>query len=152
MHFELYKDASGQYRWRLRAKGNNEILAVPGEGFSRKDKAMANIDLFKAYAPTAEVNDLTVAGSDGRKSGKPAAEFEVYEDSSGEYRWRLQAPNNKIIGVASEGYSRDDSCIDAINLIKRDVSDAQVDDETGTGSKPKKDKKDRGSRGGGRFA
>lgn len=152
MHFEIYKDTGGEYRWRLRAKGNHEPLAVPGEGFSRKNTAMANIDLVKNYAPDAEINDLTLTGSDGRKSTTPAAEFEVYEDSKGEYRWRLQASNNKIIAVASEGYTGKASCTHAIDLIKRDVSDARVDDLTGTSSQPKKNDKGRDNRGGGRFA
>ena len=33
-----------------------------------------------------------------------AAEFEVYQDKSGEYRWRLQANNNEIVADSNEGY------------------------------------------------
>ncbi len=33
-----------------------------------------------------------------------AAEFELYKDGAGEYRWRLQAGNNKIIADSAKGY------------------------------------------------
>lgn len=35
MKFEIYKDASGEWRWRLVAK-NNRIVADSGEGYKRK--------------------------------------------------------------------------------------------------------------------
>ena len=34
-----------------------------------------------------------------------AAEFELYKDKSGEYRWRLQAANNEVIADSGEGYT-----------------------------------------------
>ena len=33
--FEFYKDAAGEWRWRLRAK-NGQLLANGGEGFASK--------------------------------------------------------------------------------------------------------------------
>lgn len=34
-----------------------------------------------------------------------AARFEVFEDSAGEYRWRLVATNGEVV-AQSEGYTR----------------------------------------------
>lgn len=33
------------------------------------------------------------------------ATFEVYEDNSGEWRWRVVATNGEIIGASSEGFA-----------------------------------------------
>lgn len=37
---ELYRDASGEWRWRLRAK-NGKILADSGEGYKRRPACFA---------------------------------------------------------------------------------------------------------------
>ena len=34
-----------------------------------------------------------------------ATEFEIYKDDAGEFRWRLQDDNNKIIADSAEGYT-----------------------------------------------
>lgn len=53
--FELYKDKSGEFRWRLRAD-NNQIIAS-GEGYTSKDKCKKGIESVKRNAPKAEVED-----------------------------------------------------------------------------------------------
>ena len=35
-----------------------------------------------------------------------AMTYTLYADKAGEWRWRLYAPNNRIIGDCGEGYSR----------------------------------------------
>ena len=55
--FELYKDASGKFRFRLKA-GNGEIIAV-GEAYESKSSAQNGIDSVKKNAPDAPVVDLT---------------------------------------------------------------------------------------------
>ncbi|MGA0608815.1 YegP family protein [Caldimonas sp. KR1-144] len=42
MKFEIYRDAAGRWRWRLKAR-NGEIIADPGFGYSRKAGALAAI-------------------------------------------------------------------------------------------------------------
>jgi uncharacterized protein YegP (UPF0339 family) len=44
--------------------------------------------------------------------------FQVYKDVKGQWRWRLQARNHKIIGDSSEGYVTRQSCLDGIALVK----------------------------------
>jgi uncharacterized protein YegP (UPF0339 family) len=58
--FEIYKDQDNpqDFRWRLRAN-NGEIIADSGEGYNDRDDCEHGIDLVKAQAPTAQVQDLT---------------------------------------------------------------------------------------------
>lgn len=56
--FQLYKDQSGEYRWRLRAD-NNEIIANSGEGYTQKSDCKHGIQLVKKLAPDAEIQDQT---------------------------------------------------------------------------------------------
>lgn len=55
--FELYKDKSGQFRFRLKA-GNGEIIAV-GEAYQAKASALNGIDSVRRNAPGAPTVDLT---------------------------------------------------------------------------------------------
>jgi len=53
--FELYKDAKGEFRWRLIAP-NGQTIAV-GEGYKSKDGAKNGIDSVKKNAPKAKIED-----------------------------------------------------------------------------------------------
>jgi uncharacterized protein len=54
--FELYKDAKGEFRWRLVAS-NGQTIATGGEGYKAKESARAGIESVKKNAPTAEVEE-----------------------------------------------------------------------------------------------
>jgi uncharacterized protein YegP (UPF0339 family) len=56
--FELYKDSSGGYRWRLKS-GNGQVVATGGESYTSKAGARNGIDAVKRDAPVADVNDQT---------------------------------------------------------------------------------------------
>jgi uncharacterized protein YegP (UPF0339 family) len=56
--FEVYKDASGQFRWRLKA-ANNKVVADSGESYVSKDKCLHGIEVVKSEAATAVVKDET---------------------------------------------------------------------------------------------
>ena len=130
--FIVTKDQSKQYRWAFIA-GNNEPLAVPGESFGRKEDALANIELVKTVAPEAPIHDLTDPASDGHHARGGTPEFEVYTDNAGEYRWRLQGGNSRILAASSEGYEKKKDCLHAIHLVKQTSPNAPVKDETGEG-------------------
>jgi uncharacterized protein len=59
-----------------------------------------------------------------------AAEFEVYKDKAGEYRWRLQANNNEVIADSNEGYKSKDSGLHGIEVVKDIASAAPINDLT----------------------
>lgn len=58
--FEVFKDNSNEYRWRLRAN-NFRIIATSGEGYINKSDCLHAIQLVKELAPTAQVIDKTSA-------------------------------------------------------------------------------------------
>lgn len=57
MEYQIYKDAAGQYRWRLVA-ANGRKIAESGEGYHNKADCLAAINLVKGSA-NAPVKDLT---------------------------------------------------------------------------------------------
>ncbi|WP_372608177.1 HVO_2922 family protein [Halorientalis litorea] len=54
------------------------------------------------------------------------AQFEVYEDNAGEYRWRLRHRNGNVVADSGEGYTRRTSVHDAIESVKRDAPGADT--------------------------
>jgi uncharacterized protein len=52
--FEIYSDAAGKYRWRLK-DGNSVIVASSGESFDSKSNATRAAQNVKDTAPNAEV-------------------------------------------------------------------------------------------------
>jgi uncharacterized protein YegP (UPF0339 family) len=55
--FELYEDAAGQFRFRLKAS-NGQVIAV-GEGYETKAAALNGIASVRKNAPDAMVVDQT---------------------------------------------------------------------------------------------
>lgn len=55
--FELYKDAGGKFRFRLKAS-NGQVIAV-GEAYESKSAAMNGIESVKKNAGSATVDDQT---------------------------------------------------------------------------------------------
>ncbi len=54
--FEIYKDAAGKFRFRLRAP-NGEIIAT-GEAYTSKDSCQKGIESVKTNAPKAQIVDM----------------------------------------------------------------------------------------------
>ena len=46
------------------------------------------------------------------------AKFEIYKDSQGKFRFRLQANNGQNI-IASQGYTTKTSCLNGIQSVKK---------------------------------
>lgn len=45
MYYTMYKDARGEWRWRLQSSGNHRIVAVSGEGYINKQDCLHAIGL-----------------------------------------------------------------------------------------------------------
>jgi len=55
--FEIYKDAAGKFRFRLKAP-NGEIIAT-GEAYESKDGCTKGIESVKTNAPKAQIVETT---------------------------------------------------------------------------------------------
>ncbi|MXR21554.1 HVO_2922 family protein [Halobacterium bonnevillei] len=114
--FDVYEDDAGEYRWRLRAENGN-VVADSGEGYSSRSEAENAVERVRGHAPDADALDVGFAA------------FEVYEDSGGEWRWRLRHRNGNIIADGGQGYSERSSVHDAIEGVKRNAAGAPVEVE-----------------------
>lgn len=50
----------------------------------------------------------------------------MYKDKSDEWRWRFRADNDKIIADSGEGYVNKQDCRNAIGILKRQASAAEI--------------------------
>ncbi len=57
--FEIYKDKSGEFRWRL-VHTNGQVIANSGEGYKTKASVTNGIKSVKENAPAANVEDKAV--------------------------------------------------------------------------------------------
>jgi len=57
----------------------------------------------------------------------PKAQFEIFKDAVGKFRFRLRAPNGEII-AASEPYETKDACSKGIASVKRNAPKAATQD------------------------
>jgi uncharacterized protein len=55
--FEIYNDAKGEFRFRLKA-GNGEVVAT-GESYKTKSGVINGVDAVKRAAAEAEIDDNT---------------------------------------------------------------------------------------------
>lgn len=113
--FEIYEDKSGEFRWRLSA--GNDIIADSGEGYSSKSGAKDAVERVQNDAGEADVLEI----------GTP--HFELYEDKSSEWRWRMVASNGRIVADSGEGYSSKSGARKAISNVQSNAGSADVTSE-----------------------
>ncbi|WP_374575725.1 YegP family protein [Phenylobacterium sp.] len=58
-----------------------------------------------------------------------AYKFEIYKDKAGEFRVRFRAGNGEIM-FSTEGYKAKSSAKNAIESMKKNGPDAEIDDQT----------------------
>jgi hypothetical protein len=58
MTFEMYKDARGEFRWRLKAS-NGQIVATGGQGYAAKADCKHAIESIQKGAASATIVDDT---------------------------------------------------------------------------------------------
>ena len=115
--FEIKNTKTG-IKFNLKA-GNGEIIAT-SEVYTTEAACRKGIESVRKNALSA-VEDQTVEPIEVQKHPK----YEVYQDKSGEYRFRLKARNGEIIAVG-ESYKKKTSCLNGIDSIKRNAPDAEI--------------------------
>ncbi|WP_254841057.1 HVO_2922 family protein [Natronomonas marina] len=56
------------------------------------------------------------------------ATFELYEDSAGQWRWRLVHDNGNIIADSGEGYASRQKCEQGLRSVKENAPGADLED------------------------
>jgi uncharacterized protein YegP (UPF0339 family) len=110
--FELYTDKGGGHRWRLRHRNGN-VIASSGEAYASRQKAQQGMhsvirNALGAGVMRIEPEESEEIGEDPETEPietESQAAFELYEDNSGDWRWRLVHDNGNVIADSGEGYS-----------------------------------------------
>ncbi|MFB6220666.1 MAG: DUF1508 domain-containing protein [Halolamina sp.] len=114
LEFEQYEDDAGDYRWRLTSP-NGQIVADSGEGYASEAGVEDAIERVTEYAPEADALDIGWAA------------FEVFEDASGDYRWRLRHRNGNIMADGGQGYAEKSGAEDAVDSFKLNAPGAEME-------------------------
>lgn len=107
--FEIYRDKSGEHRFRLKARNGQTILS--SEGYSSKAACKNGIESVK-------------------KNAEDDSRYRRETSTNGKHFFRLVAGNNEPIG-RSEIYERSQSREKGIEAVKRVAKNAPVDDISG---------------------
>lgn len=102
--FELYKDKSGQFRFRLKA-GNGENIGS-SEAYTTKAAAQKGIDSVKKNAAEATLYDF--------KEGK-----------NGKHYFNLKAKNHQVI-LSSQGYASASGARSGAKAVEKAAPEAKV--------------------------
>ena len=122
--FEVFRDAAGEYRWRL-VHENGNVLADGGEGYASRQKAQQGLDSVRSNAAGAGLTFPDDEEAEGRAGdGESKATFEAYEDRGGKWRWRLVHDNGNIIADSGGGYASKSNATDAVERVAGYAPDA----------------------------
>ena len=110
---------SSGVKFDLKAANGQSIAA--SEVYDTKAACENGIESVRKNAPIAKLEDQT---AENRKTVSNP-KFELYEDKSGEFRFRLKARNGQTIAV-SEGYTTKAACENGIESVRKNATDAQV--------------------------
>ena len=50
----------------------------------------------------------------------------MYMDKAGDWRWRFIAPNNKKMADSGESYRSESSCMNAIEVLRRESDTSKI--------------------------
>ena len=57
--------------------------------------------------------------------------FQIFQDKSGEYRWRLKAANGQIIATSGEGYKAKADAERGVQIVQQNATAAKIEDTCG---------------------
>ena len=118
--FVVKQTATG-IKFDLKA-GNGQVIAT-SEVYTTEAACLNGIESVKKCC-AGDIEDQTVEEVVAVKHPK----FEVYQDKSGEYRFRLKARNGEVIAV-SEGYEAKAGCLNGIESVKKNAPEAEIVNE-----------------------
>ena len=101
--------------------GNGEVIAT-SEVYSSIAACRKGIQSVSNIAADANFADLTL------EQTALHPKFEMYEDKSGQFRFRLKARNGEIVAT-SEGYTTKAACENGIASVRKNAPEAPVVEE-----------------------
>ena len=115
--FIITTTKNGEFTFNLKA-GNGEIILTASETYTTMGACENGINSVKKNA-LAAIEDQT------REESVKNPKYELYQDKSGEFRFRLKAGNGENIGK-SEGYKAKASAKKGIASIGKNAPEAPV--------------------------
>jgi len=119
--FVIRKVSSGG-KFDLRS-GNGQGIAT-SEVYASEEACRKGIEGVRKNAVVARVEDQTVEGY----KTVPHPKFQIYEDKSGQFRFRLKARNAQVIAI-SEGYTTKAACMGGIQSVRENAGESAVTEE-----------------------
>ena len=110
--FSVFRDATGEYRWRL-AHRNGNIIGTSSEGYDSRAEARNAIEAVEEVIGEAETGD------------ENGPHFEVSEED-GKHHWRLVDSDDETIAESDEGYSSRSSANDSIERFQEYAPEADA--------------------------
>lgn len=101
---------------------NGETVAT-SEVYDTRAACLKGVQSVRKNAPLAKLEDQTA--DHYREVTNP--KFELYVDKSGQYRFRLKARNGAIIAT-SEGYRTKASCENGVESVRKNVTEAEIEE------------------------
>jgi uncharacterized protein len=111
LRFEVYQDASKDFRWRLIAADDKDakVLATSGQGYKAKADCLHGVKIIQDGAAD-KLN------------------FEEYKDSADQYRWRAKSSNSQVVAASGSSYKSKSDCDQAVDVIKKGAAKATEED------------------------
>ena len=115
----------------------------PSRASAAKSGVVRSLDVVRRNV--AEAEDHTEVAAD-ETAGKG---FEIFEDTAGEWRWRLRASNGELVAVSEQGFSGKSGVVRSLDVVRRNVAAAEghtepdaIDTTTDAAPKRARTKKD----------
>ena len=109
-------------KFDLRAANGQVILT--SEVYTTMAACRKGIESVRKNGATPKVENQTEPGCKPLTNPK----FEMYRDKAGFYRFRLKARNGEIIAV-SESYNAKTGCINGIESVQKNATEAEIVEE-----------------------
>lgn len=108
------------YKFDLRA-ANGQTVAT-SEVYKTEAACRKGIESVRKNAQNAKLEDQT----DERCKTATNPKFQLYQDKSGNFRFRLKARNGQVVAV-SEAYTTKIACENGIDSVRKNAPDAQIE-------------------------
>lgn len=112
MKFQIVKDASRQFSWRL-VGSNSLIIAVGVESFGHKSDCRRAIEFV---------------------AGASATQFHVYQDFQQLWRWHLRSAAGHVVAISGETYISRQEALDSAALAVRADTTTPMEEVHDSGS------------------